>query len=633
MDRPEWRPLGAAARRSNERGPARTPPATPPQQAGTLDNPLLNGYLAELRQQGQHDSSGAFTWDSSRFAELLTEFQLSDPYEYVLRALASAVAGKATWFQLRRLGAGVELAWDGFALTLDDLVALVPSLIDQAPRPFAQRELAVALVAARAIYSQVSLATPHGKLTLGERLVVKRWVHQGPTHTALELCSPGRRLMRWLRPKTRPGVAEAACFKSRGGLAPLELRGVKRDILRMPYRLDLLLAFGEPYLQLTRDFHVAAPAELGYGYAAMDGRIEQSSVTMVHCGVSYELDWKLPWPNTQIWWWTDRFPLDLSRMGLVDGMELNAWKTWLVSNMQTAFVHLLELYPDTSRFTSMLGMLLERECFPRLEEALLFRRANGTRVSLSALRQQARSHGFLPITREVWGGESEGWNADEVLLVDERGECALDQHFPNWIRVDHFKSKGKAPRLPSDQTYLTRMPLLGLPGEIGLRADGTASVFRILRSDGREEFGLRPAGVDLACSMQLKPNDLNESLLQLYRSLIFQEHEAALASVRSAHLLEFLCWVARDLPLTAAASRLERLEGVSIQQVDEVVVETNRGSRSLPELLKVAGPLLYCIGRREKATLESEVLFLDSYRTAESLEFLLAPTCSLVPSG
>ena len=105
--------------------------------------------MDELRQEGQDDSSGTFSWNASLFADLLTKFQLTDPYEYVLRALAAAVVGKATWFGLRRLGTDVELSWNGYELTLGDLAALIPSLIDQPPRRFAERELAVAMVAAR----------------------------------------------------------------------------------------------------------------------------------------------------------------------------------------------------------------------------------------------------------------------------------------------------------------------------------------------------------------------------------------------------------------------------------------------------------------------------------------------------
>ena len=128
---------------------------------------LLLGLLdiAQLQQDGQRDSSGRFSWDSSCFAELLTKLKLADPYEYVLRAVATAVSGQATWFRFKRSRGGVELSWDGQPFTLEELTGLMPGLLDGVPLSFRLRELTVAVVAAAALYDEIRLSSGQARLT------------------------------------------------------------------------------------------------------------------------------------------------------------------------------------------------------------------------------------------------------------------------------------------------------------------------------------------------------------------------------------------------------------------------------------------------------------------------------------
>lgn len=98
--------------------------------------------VARLQADGELQSSGRFSWDFQRLGSLL-KVQLADPEHYVLRALASAVLGKASYFRIVQKGLNTRIRWDGQEVTEEDLQELSP--VGGPPR---LAELAVALLAA-----------------------------------------------------------------------------------------------------------------------------------------------------------------------------------------------------------------------------------------------------------------------------------------------------------------------------------------------------------------------------------------------------------------------------------------------------------------------------------------------------
>ena len=59
----------------------------------------LDEFLTEMRSGTEVHSTGAFTWDLERMFETLARFQHAQPEHYILRLLASAVEGGASWLR------------------------------------------------------------------------------------------------------------------------------------------------------------------------------------------------------------------------------------------------------------------------------------------------------------------------------------------------------------------------------------------------------------------------------------------------------------------------------------------------------------------------------------------------------
>jgi len=99
--------------------------------------------IVRLQADGELQSSGRFGWDLGRMGTLLERFQMADPEHYVLRSLAAAVAGGASYFRLDQGALTTRLTWDGLLPGPTELADLSPLA-----GPSRLSELAMALLTA-----------------------------------------------------------------------------------------------------------------------------------------------------------------------------------------------------------------------------------------------------------------------------------------------------------------------------------------------------------------------------------------------------------------------------------------------------------------------------------------------------
>ncbi|MGE0494522.1 MAG: hypothetical protein AB7S38_35260 [Vulcanimicrobiota bacterium] len=111
----------------------------------------LNTYLQEFAQGGEFESVGRFTISSEAADEKLRKFQLLDPGLYVVQMVAAAVAGQATFLEVKSSLTRCEFLYDGEAATAEQLEHLSGFLYDTTGMPRHLTELAVGLHAAQAI--------------------------------------------------------------------------------------------------------------------------------------------------------------------------------------------------------------------------------------------------------------------------------------------------------------------------------------------------------------------------------------------------------------------------------------------------------------------------------------------------
>ncbi len=108
----------------------------------------IDNLLAELTQEGELQSSGRFTLDLNKAKEKLAQFQLANPYCYVLKLVQAAVAGGATHFALRSGSTEVKVNMRGLSFSALQLENVLYCLLgEDAPIPVtpALRHLAVAI--------------------------------------------------------------------------------------------------------------------------------------------------------------------------------------------------------------------------------------------------------------------------------------------------------------------------------------------------------------------------------------------------------------------------------------------------------------------------------------------------------
>lgn len=168
----------------------------------------VGSFLSELVAEGVQAEEGSFSLESSRAREKLSSFQLADPQEFYLHAVAGAVAGGAPEVEVYVDADEVVITFKGQPLDKNHLENLFSSLL--AGRASGQeRELAVALNAALSLRpSLLQVDSRHGGR--GWRLSV------GPTGeklSELEVGSPqgagdGHRL----HFRARPGLQVARRF-------------------------------------------------------------------------------------------------------------------------------------------------------------------------------------------------------------------------------------------------------------------------------------------------------------------------------------------------------------------------------------------------------------------------------------
>lgn len=110
----------------------------------------VENLLQSLESEGELDSSGSFTLDISQAAPKLAKFQLSDPFQYVLKLVQAAVSGQAERFELRSGSTEVQCTMHGVAFEPHQLANLLYYLIqdDQTRVDPALKHLAMGVNAA-----------------------------------------------------------------------------------------------------------------------------------------------------------------------------------------------------------------------------------------------------------------------------------------------------------------------------------------------------------------------------------------------------------------------------------------------------------------------------------------------------
>lgn len=440
-------------------------------------------YLAEA----QLHSQGEFTWDGLRMAELMAVYLDAQPDDYGLHCLAAAVAGGATFFQIRRRGASTTILWDGAV----DLQEIGPQ-----GNP-AQSSLGLALHCA-ARQGRVQLSVGFGSLTYHPD---RGW--RGGAQTA----QPNRLTVaysRWWQALAPSAVL--ARLRARGMFAPLEC------IPRLPWRTPPAgwsVTWGElPRSVCLARHSVQLPASSWGRGCAFPG---EGNWWIVVSGVAYEFS--RPWGSLDLVWWGD-FPLDLNRSRLVNGEELEAWFLWLAVELATV---------TASRHWEgvPLELMLEHGG-DEVWNAPWYTRADGRPATLRNMQDHYDRWGFLPVVGFPQPEEAAFLFADGFPLD-------LQGLFPNWAYIPlQYR------RLPENEPYLVRIPLSNGGGEIGLRANPGFGQ-RVWTERGWGTMDRKPHGIDISIG---GPANYLEELVLLYTCLL--EQECPLPAAGTFHVACFL---------------------------------------------------------------------------------------------
>ncbi len=476
----------------------------------------IEAYLAELQAAGQQTSNGAFTCDLRRMQEVLGRHQLARPEEYVLAVISAAVLQRANTFSLQQQGRVTRLSWDGPPLTPEQLQSLLPSLGQ--PRS-ALAELAVALLTAGRL-GEVRLFSEGGEVRFSNRKLAMELRFQPGCGNTFELRRSGWR--GWL-PLSPPEIR----LLQRARRAPLRLSPSPRPVRTRSTPLALCFGHPPPHDFEAQEWVQLPHAPWGQGLLLLG----TGPWEIVRDGISYYQPSATP--GIQVLWWSDRFSLDLSRQQFVENDEFQEWKNWLLGQ----FAREVLARGMHCSYPWLIDQALRDPHSPLLE-APVFRRGDQSPMPLRTLRDFYAQQGWLPVVSRPMDIE---WDPHCIVITQSKWELELRRVFPNWFQLDKLEGQVNIPRLPPEEEYLVRMPLLDPPGEAGLRAYPTFA-FRCREHGTWHERHLHPFGVDTSRSEE---SGLN--LVALYACLHELVKRPGCQDTAQWHILACFLWLQASL--------------------------------------------------------------------------------------
>ncbi len=473
----------------------------------------MDPILEELRRQGSHHSSGSFTFDLEGALRRLGRYQLADPAHFVLRLVAVAVEGGATFFSLK----GLEMRWDGAPLERDELTGLFDRLLrGQEAR---SAELAVALIAARTLFPRIELETGTTRLRLERERLTLEDCPRGDNRLVLH--GGG-----WLRRHRLPGRLKKL-LAERCKLAPLADRSLQASSA-------CCVRFGAPPFGLPAQ--LALPATpWGTGYLLLgDGPARAPEI--YRSGVRFDSPWDPRCPGCSVYWWTDNLTLDISRGHLVEDEQFLAWRDFVAEQLIRAVLTRVTV-PEP--YLPLVGWLKVTNREP-MRHLPILRRVNGARATLAEVGSQHATQGWLGVSQAMWSEPHGGYDPGTILHLDLLAEELVD--IPGLIRMDALRDCRTSVRLPVDVDYLLRMPTSGVAGEVGLRNAMPDGAYFLHTPEGTRVHPDRcPSGLDVSLADPEGEDKTSGSIFQLYLNLL---HAGGKARIRSAHMLEFLAFLA-----------------------------------------------------------------------------------------
>ncbi|MBI3930155.1 MAG: hypothetical protein HY319_31755 [Armatimonadetes bacterium] len=559
----------------------------------------IDGFLQQVRDAGDLDSRGRFSYDLERAVPLLARFQLPDPSHYVLRLVAAAFAGGASRLEIDQKGTNLEFRFDGAGFDFADFRDLFPCLVAGGDPRLA--DFGSALNSLRVLADQVVCHGRGARLTLDSarmciepmpeaddrtRLVV-RW---GPLRSWRGRASPSLSSLRQ--------VLRERCFSEplelllQGrALAPPEIVASARMIVGDPPPLSFV---GRLVHEVRTPGVVGACGYLSFGESdRQDGRLVQQ-------GVLFPLELQELYPGLQGWFWYPDLPLDLARNRPVAGPALDRLLA-AVETFSDEFALQVALV-EPERFRLQLDRWLDRrgsdpEYRAMLQDAGLFRTAEGKPISLRNLQETLSRKGYI----------SMGSRECDILAPTGKLRDLLQQSVENVLM---FELPSGRPRLPDHEEYLARLPSTAFPGEVALLAEPPHARYKRYYCEGAQVLGFSHeptshlAGLAVAAPAAVEHPEPGPETVELYLALLHRRLDERQSELRSHHYLEFLATlVRREVRLGARAPLTQLLESESFSrarlggsltrsQVKRMImaVELERADRKRIPLISLLAP-------------------------------------------
>ena len=552
----------------------------------------FEAYLEQLQEDAEHHGSGAFSVDLQRMQSVLGSHQLAWPEEYVLCVLSAAVLGGATFLRLEERRGCTRLVWDGQALELEGLF----SHLGRSNSGLG--ELALAVLSARRL-GEVELQSEPGRLFFrGEQPVVESGYRPGPNSLSLQ-----RRWWKWLG-RIPPA---ARILRQRARFAPLQVQpGLPAEKLKAD-RVFFSGAAPPDWVNCSHKIELAG-GNWGFGFLT----VGQGAWQLIRHGVTHSFAGAIP--GFVVYWWSDRLPLDLSRKELRRGAEFEAWLAWLHEALaaEVQAQNLTELLPNlvqSGRYSQQGAFL----------SAPLFRMANGSRSSLSQLRDSYRQHGWLPVISRPMIIE---WEPERVAIVQDPHEQALLKLYANWLNLDHLENVTDIPRLPADEDYIVRMPFFKGKGEAGLRRYPQFEGVRVWADGAWQVEVAQPYGVDIARNMA----DADALPLgELYWTLKLMSLNECWHYCRVYHLLAMFALLKIVFKIPEKTRRRHPIQTL-LEAESEVLMNHCRGNIASAQLREMADQVVLHL--RSGQTLG--LLEVAKVRTYTVRNYSVAPDCLLL---